>query len=97
MLEEWNRARMAWLDLERKHSLMLRQKSRVKWDVEGDENKAYFHSLFKRRNSRNSLGGVMSNGVWIVSWKNKRSGTRFFWQQVQRGHGGQLETKVCQF
>lgn len=57
---------MAWLDLERKHSLMLRQKSRVKWDVEGDENKAYFHSLFKRRNSRNSLGGVMSNGVWIV-------------------------------
>ncbi|KAJ9552824.1 hypothetical protein OSB04_016869 [Centaurea solstitialis] len=45
----------------RGNTLMLKQKSRIKWVVEGDENKAYFHSFFKRRITRNSIARIMNN------------------------------------
>ncbi|GKD05460.1 hypothetical protein Tco_1180434, partial [Tanacetum coccineum] len=43
---------------------MLRQKARVRWDVEGDENTKFFHSFVKRRNNKNNIRGLLVDGVW---------------------------------
>lgn len=46
---------------------MLRQRSRVKWAAEGDENNRYFHGLIRGRLQRNSIKGLLSNGSWVES------------------------------
>ncbi|GJY96198.1 hypothetical protein Tco_0512559 [Tanacetum coccineum] len=38
---------------------MMRQKARIKWDVEGDENSKFFHSYMKRRNNKCNLRGII--------------------------------------
>ncbi|GKB52080.1 RNA-directed DNA polymerase, eukaryota, reverse transcriptase zinc-binding domain protein [Tanacetum coccineum] len=46
-------------------ALDLFQKSRIKLDVEGDENSKFFHGLVNQRRRTNSLQGIMHEGVWI--------------------------------
>ncbi|GKC60107.1 kinase-like domain, beta-lactamase/transpeptidase-like protein, partial [Tanacetum coccineum] len=60
----WMEARKAWLDKENEYRSMLRQKSKIRWDVEGDENSKFFHSYIKRRNNKGSIRGMMVNGLW---------------------------------
>ncbi|GJV07951.1 RNA-directed DNA polymerase, eukaryota [Tanacetum coccineum] len=61
---KWLEARKRWEDEESVYSNMLRQKSRIWWDVEGDENSKFFHSYVKRRNNKSTLRGIMVNGEW---------------------------------
>ena len=60
----WMEARKRWEEKENEVGNMMRQKSRIRWDVEGDENSKFFHSYVKRRNNKCSLRGLMINGVW---------------------------------
>ncbi|GJU13333.1 putative ribonuclease H-like domain-containing protein [Tanacetum coccineum] len=60
----WLDIRKQWEDKENEYGNMLRQKTRVRWDVEGDENSKFFHSYVKRRNNKSNLRGLMINGVW---------------------------------
>ncbi|GKB77670.1 transposon TX1, partial [Tanacetum coccineum] len=60
----WLQARKDWEEKEREYCSMLRQKTRIKWDTEGDENSKFYHSFVKRRNNRCSLRGLMVDGVW---------------------------------
>ena len=41
----------------------LKQGSKVKWLVDGDENTKYFHSVVRNRRRSNSVNGVIINGV----------------------------------
>ncbi|GKD49961.1 reverse transcriptase domain, reverse transcriptase zinc-binding domain protein [Tanacetum coccineum] len=43
---------------------MLRQKARIKCDVEGNEHSKFFHSFVKRRNNKNNIRGLMVNRIW---------------------------------
>ncbi|GJX67803.1 hypothetical protein Tco_0303530 [Tanacetum coccineum] len=43
---------------------MLRQKARIKQDIEGDENFKFLHSVIKRRNNKSNIRGLMVNGLW---------------------------------
>ncbi|GKA20405.1 RNA-directed DNA polymerase, eukaryota [Tanacetum coccineum] len=60
----WLEVRKQWEDREREYANMLRQKTRVKWDVEGDENTKFFHSFVKMRNNKCNIKGLMVNGIW---------------------------------
>nr|GEX60003.1 UvrD-like helicase, ATP-binding domain, P-loop containing nucleoside triphosphate hydrolase [Tanacetum cinerariifolium] len=59
----WMEARKQWEDKEREYGNMLRQKSKIKWDVEDDENSKFFHSYVRRRNNKCSLRGLIVNGL----------------------------------
>ncbi|XP_071740970.1 uncharacterized protein [Rutidosis leptorrhynchoides] len=42
------------------------QKSKVKWDIEGNENSKFFHGLLKQRMNKQSIHGLSLNIVWIT-------------------------------
>ncbi|KAJ9561194.1 hypothetical protein OSB04_006354 [Centaurea solstitialis] len=42
----------------------LIQKARIRWAVEGDENSSFFHSLVNHRRRRNSIKGLVCDGIW---------------------------------
>ncbi|XP_071707959.1 uncharacterized protein [Rutidosis leptorrhynchoides] len=46
--ENWLETRKKWMDKERMKSSMLKQKARIKWILEGDENLKYFHSIIRK-------------------------------------------------
>ncbi|XP_071735979.1 uncharacterized protein [Rutidosis leptorrhynchoides] len=60
----WLDTRKKWLDKEKVKSNMLRQKARVKWILEGDENTKYFHSSIRRKYSKCNIRGLNINGSW---------------------------------
>ncbi|KAJ9564749.1 hypothetical protein OSB04_000715 [Centaurea solstitialis] len=42
----------------------LRQKSKVRWVLEGDENSRFFHGIIKGRKRQNHMHGLLANGIW---------------------------------
>ncbi|XP_021990912.1 uncharacterized protein LOC110887642 [Helianthus annuus] len=57
----------------------LRQKSRVRWAKEGDENTRFFHGMINSRRVSNSILGLNVNGVWVSKPNEvKREVFRFF-------------------
>ncbi|GJZ99011.1 putative ribonuclease H-like domain-containing protein [Tanacetum coccineum] len=56
--------RRLWVEKDKEKASMLRQKARIRWDVEGDENTKYFHAYVKRRNNNNCIRGLMVDGMW---------------------------------
>ncbi|XP_071685671.1 uncharacterized protein [Rutidosis leptorrhynchoides] len=62
--DKWLDSRKRWFELEKIKTSMAKQKSRVKWILEGEENTKYFHSFIKRRHSRRNIRGLNIGGVW---------------------------------
>lgn len=58
-------ARVEYFRAEKQLSLSLKQKARVKWPVEGDENSQFFHRLIKGRLKSNTIKGLNVNRVSI--------------------------------
>lgn len=56
--------RCQYFQAEKELSQQLKQKSRVKWALEGDENVAFFHGMVKGRLNGNSIKGLNINGCW---------------------------------
>lgn len=63
--EDFTTARLRYFRAAKEQSLVLKQRSRVKWAADGDENSAFFHGIIKGRMKRNSLKGIALNGVWL--------------------------------
>nr|GEZ57326.1 RNA-directed DNA polymerase, eukaryota, reverse transcriptase zinc-binding domain protein [Tanacetum cinerariifolium] len=60
------------------------QKAHIKWDVEGDENSKYFHTLIKQKCRSNSITGIMHEGLWVTDPQQiKESFLNFFKQKFQ--------------
>ncbi|GKD58763.1 hypothetical protein Tco_1296272 [Tanacetum coccineum] len=65
-MESWLEPRKQWEEKEKEkgYGNMLRQKSRISWDIEGNENSKFFHAHVRRRNNKCNIRGLMVNGVW---------------------------------
>lgn len=46
-------------------NLDLKQKARIKWAVEGDENSRFFHGVINGKRKKCRLNGLMIEGVWV--------------------------------
>ncbi|XP_022041076.1 uncharacterized protein LOC110943648 [Helianthus annuus] len=57
----------------------IRQKSRVKWAKEGDENTAFFHGMINKRKTCNNIPGLMIDDAWVFKPSEVKKHTlRFF-------------------
>ncbi|KAJ9537251.1 hypothetical protein OSB04_029984 [Centaurea solstitialis] len=54
-----------WMDQEQKNNGMIRQKAKVKWIMEGDENTRYFHAAMKNRERKNWIRGMTISKIWV--------------------------------
>ncbi|XP_021984793.1 uncharacterized protein LOC110880606 [Helianthus annuus] len=65
--EEWvlmeNRKVLA--DIELAKSMDLKQRSRIRWAKEGDENSKFFHSQINWRKASNVIHGLNIGGSWV--------------------------------
>nr|XP_043616235.1 uncharacterized protein LOC122588172 [Erigeron canadensis] len=52
------------LELEDSKAKDLKQKSRIKWAIDGDENSRFFHGFINKRKSINSIPNLVINGAW---------------------------------
>ncbi|GJY88753.1 putative RNA-directed DNA polymerase [Tanacetum coccineum] len=50
--------------LEQENRENLKQKSMIRWAVEGDENSRYFQAIINKNYRKNNFRGVMSGGIW---------------------------------
>ncbi|GJU78107.1 RNA-directed DNA polymerase, eukaryota [Tanacetum coccineum] len=53
-------------DIKSMEAMDSMQKSKVKWDVEGDENTNFFHGIINKKRSQLAVWGVFDNGVWLT-------------------------------
>lgn len=67
------------LELEKMSALDLKQKSRIRWTVDGDKNTKFFHGFINCKNRRNRLNGLFINGTRTSDVKEIRAEVfRFF-------------------
>lgn len=52
------------LELEKMKALDLKQKARIKWTTDGDENTMFFYGYISSRNRKNRITGWSINGRW---------------------------------
>nr|GEV73495.1 RNA-directed DNA polymerase, eukaryota [Tanacetum cinerariifolium] len=55
---------MKLLEIEQAERNSLRQKSRIKWALERDENTKFFHTLLNKKRRKQNIRGLIWNGVW---------------------------------
>ncbi|PWA82775.1 RNA-directed DNA polymerase, eukaryota, Reverse transcriptase zinc-binding domain protein [Artemisia annua] len=63
-IELWATAHAKWQEIENRKAMDIKQKSRVKWALDGDENSSFFHRMCKIHISNNRINGLPINGLW---------------------------------
>ncbi|GJU04032.1 RNA-directed DNA polymerase, eukaryota [Tanacetum coccineum] len=51
--------------INKKESVDLAQKAKVKWAIEGDENTKFFHGIVNKKRRHLAIKGILINGEWI--------------------------------
>ncbi|GJU09232.1 reverse transcriptase domain, reverse transcriptase zinc-binding domain protein [Tanacetum coccineum] len=90
----WLGARKQCEDKEKEYSNMLRQKSRFRWDVEGDKNSKFFHLHVRRRNNECNLRGLVVNGLWCEDSKIIKAGMARHYKNLF-SEGGKTRLVFC--
>ncbi|GKC40007.1 RNA-directed DNA polymerase, eukaryota, partial [Tanacetum coccineum] len=49
----------------KRHTLDMAQKAKIRWAIEGDENSKYFHGIINKKWSQLAIRGVLVDGEWI--------------------------------
>ncbi|KAJ0589761.1 putative RNA-directed DNA polymerase [Helianthus annuus] len=61
----WCEAKKTIKEIEVRKIDDLKQRSRVKWAFDGDENSKFFHSVINNRKASNRIHGFELNGAWV--------------------------------
>lgn len=51
-------------DMQQRERNDIKQKGRIKWAVEGDENTRFFHTTVKKKLAKHMIKGINRNGEW---------------------------------
>nr|GEW67219.1 RNA-directed DNA polymerase, eukaryota, reverse transcriptase zinc-binding domain protein [Tanacetum cinerariifolium]GEW67328.1 RNA-directed DNA polymerase, eukaryota, reverse transcriptase zinc-binding domain protein [Tanacetum cinerariifolium] len=54
-------------EVEKKNSLEVAQKAKIKWAIEGDENFKYYHGVINKKRNQLSIRGILVEDTWIDS------------------------------
>ncbi|GKA14811.1 RNA-directed DNA polymerase, eukaryota, reverse transcriptase zinc-binding domain protein [Tanacetum coccineum] len=54
-------------EVEKIQLLEAAQKAKIKWDIEGDENSKYYHSVINKKRNLLNIRGILVEGTWIDS------------------------------
>lgn len=70
MLNEVDKRKRIEVDIQRwemakKETANLKQKAKIKWAIEGDENTKYFHGIINSKAKTNFIHGITINGQWV--------------------------------
>ncbi|KAI3793651.1 hypothetical protein L1987_36271 [Smallanthus sonchifolius] len=79
--EEWSyiENKKLILEIDRRKNLDMKQRSRTKWALDGDENTKIFHSLVNIRRAVNQIPGLTIDGRWVNNpSKVRKEVMRFF-------------------
>ncbi|XP_071727756.1 uncharacterized protein [Rutidosis leptorrhynchoides] len=60
----WLECRKKWLEKEKVKADMLRQKARIRWVLDGDENSKLFHNSIRHKYKKCNFRGLNINGLW---------------------------------
>ncbi|XP_021995252.1 uncharacterized protein LOC110892394 [Helianthus annuus] len=52
------------MEIDQAKVMDLKQRSRLKWAIEGDENSSFFHNVVNANQSSNRINGLVINGAW---------------------------------
>nr|GEV98145.1 putative RNA-directed DNA polymerase, eukaryota, reverse transcriptase zinc-binding domain protein [Tanacetum cinerariifolium] len=52
-------------NLNKKESIDLAQKAKVKWAIEGDENSKFYHDIANKKRRYLAINGILKEGEWI--------------------------------
>ncbi|GKD38645.1 hypothetical protein Tco_1258852 [Tanacetum coccineum] len=69
--------------LDQLHRDALKQKSRLEWAVEGDENTRFFHYILKHKYANFNIKGIHVDGIWCESPVIKEAHVRHFSSRFQ--------------
>lgn len=75
-----NQAMQRLLELERFHALDLKQKARIRWVIDGDENSRFFHGVINNRNRKHKIHGLLVDGRWSEDVQEIKSEVFKFYQ-----------------
>ncbi|XP_023768544.1 uncharacterized protein LOC111917117 [Lactuca sativa] len=85
---EWAKISNRLTELEKLVTLDIKQKARIKWLINGDENSRFFHGFVKNRIRKNHMNGLMINGVWSNQPDEMKAEIfRFFFLQSLKKNG----------
>lgn len=73
-------ARNEYYKAEKEISSSLKQKARLRWAIDGDENTKFFHGLVKGRYKKNYIKGLNINGIWIEDPLTLKKEIRLFFK-----------------
>ncbi|XP_022031353.1 uncharacterized protein LOC110932317 [Helianthus annuus] len=59
--------KQAVAEYERLKHMDIRQKSTIRWALEGDQNSAFYHGIINSNISNNRVNGLMVDGSWITN------------------------------
>nr|GFC53108.1 RNA-directed DNA polymerase, eukaryota [Tanacetum cinerariifolium] len=52
-------------EAEKVYNLEAVQKAKIKWAIEGDENKKFYHGNLNKKRNQLGIRGVLKDGMWI--------------------------------
>ncbi|KAK9070187.1 hypothetical protein SSX86_010587 [Deinandra increscens subsp. villosa] len=81
-LEEWIIKKEELQKLEDFRVSDLRQKARVKWAIEGDENSAFFHGVINANMARGRINGISAGGIWVEDPNQIKEAARGFFKNL---------------